>query len=391
MQLRPLIVCLCLLAGLGAAAQTRQGPAPRSGPDSFSTEDLRRVEAAREEAVARLKRLEAAAAQAERELSEIDRDLLAAAEDSRAREEDALAAEGRLRALGGDLSEARARLGRDREAHKDLIAALLALSQRRPPALAASPEDASGAIRAAILMSEASPALRRRAKALAEEIRVLSDLQAEIRREQDGLSLAEAGLAARRVEISALQAEKQRARSQLAQETRRLASETAALAREAETLRGLLDGLTRSAPDAPGRKPRAPAEAARAAVSAPSARPRPPAVGARMAKTQPGSREPGVVFVTRPGAQVVAPMDARVEYSGLFRTYGQMLILDVGDDMLVVLSGMDAVFPEAGQAVLAGEPVGRMADRAEPGPELYMEVRRGGRPVNPETWLARGA
>jgi septal ring factor EnvC (AmiA/AmiB activator) len=87
---------------------------------------------------------------------------------------------------------------------------------------------------------------------------------------------------------------------------------------------------------------------------------------------------------------VIAPLDARVQYAGVFRSYGLMVILDVGGDVLVVISGLDALYPEAGQWVLAGEPIGRMADRKSPSPELYLEVRRKGQPVDPEKWLGAG-
>jgi septal ring factor EnvC (AmiA/AmiB activator) len=68
-----------------------------------------------------------------------------------------------------------------------------------------------------------------------------------------------------------------------------------------------------------------------------------------------------------------------------------MMILDVGGGVLVVVSGLDALYAEAGKRVMAGEPVGRMADRASPPPELYFEVRRNGQPIDPEKWLARGS
>ena len=119
-----------------------------------------------------------------------------------------------------------------------------------------------------------------------------------------------------------------------------------------------------------------------------------PAVGKRLRRfgeKSNGAASPGLVIATRSGAQVVAPLDARVEYAGVFRSYGQMLILDVGGDILVVVSGLDALYPEAGQWVLAGEPIGRMADQKSPSPELYLEVRRNGQPVDPEKWLGRGA
>ena len=70
---------------------------------------------------------------------------------------------------------------------------------------------------------------------------------------------------------------------------------------------------------------------------------------------------------------------------------GLMMILDVGGDVLVIVSGLDALYPQAGQWVLAGEPIGRMADRKTPSPELYLEVRHKGEPIDPEKWLGRGA
>ena len=88
---------------------------------------------------------------------------------------------------------------------------------------------------------------------------------------------------------------------------------------------------------------------------------------------------------------VFALTAAGLAYAGVFRSYGQMLILDVGGDILVVVSGLDALYPEAGQWVLAGEPIGRMADQKSPSPELYLEIRRSGQPVDPEKWLGRGA
>jgi septal ring factor EnvC (AmiA/AmiB activator) len=43
-----------------------------------------------------------------------------------------------------------------------------------------------------------------------------------------------------------------------------------------------------------------------------------------------------------------------------------------------------------GDKVMAGEPVGIMGDAATPGPTLYLELRRKGRPVDPLPWLAAG-
>ena len=203
----------------------------------------------------------------------------------------------------------------------------------------------------------------------------------------------------------------------LASEAAAVRAESEKLAQEAETLRDLLDGLARAAPSRPGAKPtnEGAGQAKPAANSPPRPSPRPaasattslprgsgtrpgiaavrPVVGKiarRFGQTVDGAKLSGTTYATRSGAQVLAPKDARVEYAGAFRSYGQMLILDVGEDYLVVVSGLDALYPQAGQKVLAGEPVGRMADRASPAPELYLEVRKSGQPVDPEGWLAKG-
>ena len=97
-----------------------------------------------------------------------------------------------------------------------------------------------------------------------------------------------------------------------------------------------------------------------------------------------------------PGAYVTAPADGWVLYAGPFRSYGQLLILNVGDDYHVVLAGMERIDVSQGQFVLAGEPVGAMgkvhlasvsaAAAANENPTLYIEIRRNGKPVDPGPW-----
>jgi murein hydrolase activator len=398
-----------LLLAMPVAAQT---PAQKP-PDTYTADDLAKVEAARDAALKRLHALEQASKTASREVSDIDVDLLVAAADSSRREEAANAAEERLMLLSADADTARERLTGDEAALEDLLAALMTLGSRRPPALATSPEDAGAAVRAAILMSETAPALSRRAAELKLQIDTLNSLTEQTRKERVTLATEEAALTARREEIAALAAEKRLSSTTLAAATQSLREETDRLGREAATLRDLLDGLARAAPATPGLKPPARPPAAPAIASAtpprtlPSTSSRPPAtaipaagsplapaVGARLRKFGQmvnGAKHEGLTLATRSGAQVIAPMDARVQYAGVFRTYGLMAILDVGNGVLVVVSGMDALYPEAGQWVLAGEPIGRMAVQKSPSPELYLEVRRNGQPVDPEKWLGRGA
>ncbi len=395
---------LALLAGTLALAQ------PKPAPKRFTIEDLRAAEAARDAALARLSALEEKSAAAARALSEIDADLIAAGADATAREEAAYAAEEQLMILADETQAATLALTADQAALEDLLAALMAFGGRRPPALAASPEDAGTAIRSAILMTDAAPALVERGDELRLRLFDFNALAEETRAEQANYEFATGALGARRAEIAALAEEKRIASAALDAEAEAARRAANALAAEAATLKDLLDGLAKTAPPAPSLKPQTaakppakppassppkPSAAPAPAPAAPSAyaagTPVPPAIGTRLrgfGQTINDLKQEGLTLATRPAATVVAPLDARVQYSGPFRTYGLMVILDVGGDVLVVISGMDSLYPEAGNLVLAGEPIGRMADRKSPSPELYLEVRRKGQPVDPEKWLA---
>ena len=96
----------------------------------------------------------------------------------------------------------------------------------------------------------------------------------------------------------------------------------------------------------------------------------------------------GITIATRSAAQVVAAYDGRVVYAGEFRGYGQILIIEHGGRYHTLLAGLQRIDAVAGQWVLAGEPVGVMGGAAGSNPELYLELRRTGQPINPLPWLA---
>jgi septal ring factor EnvC (AmiA/AmiB activator) len=88
-----------------------------------------------------------------------------------------------------------------------------------------------------------------------------------------------------------------------------------------------------------------------------------------------------------------------VVFSGRYRTYGQLLIINVGGGYYVLLAGMDRINVSAGEFVLTGEPVGamghgstRMATAALVGaaePVLYIELRKDGTAIDPGPWWAK--
>jgi septal ring factor EnvC (AmiA/AmiB activator) len=115
-------------------------------------------------------------------------------------------------------------------------------------------------------------------------------------------------------------------------------------------------------------------------------------------KTQFGGQSKGMVIETRYSAQVTSPCDGWVVYAGEFRSYGQLLIINAGDGYHVLLAGLSQIDVQPGQFVLTAEPVGTMSggqknsSSAAPvsGPVLYVELRKDGRPIDPDPWWASG-
>lgn len=98
-----------------------------------------------------------------------------------------------------------------------------------------------------------------------------------------------------------------------------------------------------------------------------------------------GITSKGITYKTRPNAQVISPYDGIVSFSGPFKGYGNIIIIEHGDGYLSLLAGLGSIDCELGQMLLAGEPVGTMpSDNSK----LYIEIRKDRHPINPAPWFA---
>ncbi len=396
-----ILLLLCLPFIIGAA------------PDTFTRDELDRLEAEKLAAEQQLAALEAAGIGAELDVTSLNRTLIASAMESRRREEQATNAERELVTLKVRRAAASADLLSDELALEDLLAALASASRHRPPAMIASPGEVNRSVRTAVLMSAVAPELAERADVLGDEIETLNRLERQILREQARLDVAEATLAVKRAEIEQLAAAKRAQYEDVSAEAAELKVRADLLAREAGNLRDLLAALERSAPQAPGRKPAAvrqptrvsAAGDGRARLAGPDISDLRPLGGEQLggmlqpvtglvseafgARRETGGRSEGLTIVTRQDAQVIAPVDGVVEHSDVFRSYGHMLILRTSDNYRVILAGLAETYGAPGQKVSAGEPVGRMSARRDPPPELYLELRKNDKSENPADWLSK--
>ncbi|RJO65778.1 MAG: peptidase M23 [Myxococcales bacterium] len=96
-------------------------------------------------------------------------------------------------------------------------------------------------------------------------------------------------------------------------------------------------------------------------------------------------------FAAPRGAPVVAPAEATVVFAGTMRGFGNLVILDHGEQHYTLYAHLQALARASGQTVKAGELIGHVGDTGSlKGPYLYFELRRKGKAIDPEGWFACG-
>ncbi|MFP6640045.1 MAG: peptidoglycan DD-metalloendopeptidase family protein [Myxococcota bacterium] len=99
----------------------------------------------------------------------------------------------------------------------------------------------------------------------------------------------------------------------------------------------------------------------------------------------------GVEFSAPVGDAVRAVAAGRIRFAGWFRGYGKIVIIDHGEGYFTVSGHLSQIRVQVGEPVHLGELLGTVGETGSlDGPGLYFEVRRGGVPLDPAEWLAKG-
>ena len=321
--------------------------------------------------------------------------------------------------------EVRGRLDGSNAEIANVLAALERISLNPPPALIVDPDDALGSARSAILIAAIVPQLRAKADAVTADLKTLTDIKAAALAEEATLKANYAVLEEEQLRIATLIAARKQGIGVRTAELEAEEAEAVALATRASTLKELIGDLSAQVtsvssaaaaadaavdPDAPVMT----AEAIQLAL-ANSARTEPalPFAAAKGYLTMPangvnvvdfgagdgfGGISQGISVVTRAEAQVVAPADGWVLYKGPYLNYGQIIILNTGQNYTALLAGLETVSVDIGQFVQMGMPLGTMGSRTigrsvttnagAAQPTLYIELRQNNEPVDPTGWWA---
>jgi septal ring factor EnvC (AmiA/AmiB activator) len=412
-----MFAALSFAAGAEETASLQPGPEQRFGQSVAEYERVSRQISLSEE---RKASLAAEIAEVKKDSASITAALIQSAKTERKLSQDIEDITDRVEALKTQEEGIRQSLAGRREVLAEVLGALQRMGLNPPPAILVTPEDALASVRSAVLLGAVVPGLRGETEALVADLTELSRIAASIEDERSRLSEAFSEQLAEKKRLELLVAEKQRLQAEhetaLGAEQKR----SEELAGKAKSLKELIATLEKQAAEAEKarlaeaeqqkRKEELAAlpvpEANQLAATAPFqslkgqlALPVTGKFGRRFGdKDGNGGVMQGDTVATQSGSIVTAPSDGSVLYAGPFRSYGQLLILNAGDGYHVVLAGMSRISVVSGQSVLAGEPIGAMGEARVASasaealgnavPELYVEFRKDGKPVDPSPWWA---
>lgn len=291
----------------------------------------------------------------------------------------------------GDLSDQLATKQREFDArtsmYAETIASMLRMRSIPPTAILANPEDMRELLRTAGVLEEVNAALVARAEQLKGEMAALKSLKSTVAKSKDSLSRERTTLEQAQKKLAAELAERQKVQQMLLKDHAAAIAKMAELSRQSQSLQELITKLEKSR-----NRMEVASQTSLQHLPPPSAKGswKLPVAGNVIHRF--GERRNanetwrGLLLGARSGGTVVAPSPGEVVFTGPFRDYGRMLLIKHKDRRITLLAGLGSISVALNQQVARGEPVGAMDNTGRP--ELYLELREDGKPVDPADWYA---
>jgi septal ring factor EnvC (AmiA/AmiB activator) len=99
----------------------------------------------------------------------------------------------------------------------------------------------------------------------------------------------------------------------------------------------------------------------------------------------------GIAIKAEKGEPIRSVFQGKILYANWFKGYGNMIIINHGNNYYTVYAHLEEIFKSKGDAVETREVIATVGDTGSmEGAKLYFEVRHHGKPENPLVWLKKG-
>ncbi len=363
-------------------------------------DELKQTKKEIEEANARTKKLDEEAKKLAEKYAEIAAQMVKTAAALQASEAKLSAIEDKLRILGEQITEKTNSLAIRKKELAVMIQAAIKLSQTPQEAIILMPGDMMNNMKASRALKMTTDSIKTESQSIYNQMLELEELKEKVSKNKEEAKAERAQLEEKRNLLRIQITEHKALQQKLNSERNEARSRSQSLAKKAEDLQDLISALEKEQTQA--RKKQQEAEELEGSTeksdgikgklrSFKDAKGliRVPAAGKLIQRfgTQ-GRNETskGITIDTRAGAQVTAPYDAEILFTGSFMEYGNVIILRHKDGFHTLLAGVSRIDTSVGDFVVEGEPIGSMGNK-ENSTNLYMELRLNNQPINPAPWV----
>jgi len=377
---------LFIMAGL---LITAQAPVP-------STHPVKEIEAQKQATIEKERQLKAEMKALKNKLGKTKEDMVSVAANIKANEQNLIELEEEIDNKKAEQEVLKNKLDDDKATLSNLVMALERIRRVPPEALIAKPGTPIKTAQSAMLLNSILPTIYSRAEIVRANLDTLNDLTLSLQQDRKKAIATAKKLEDNHKKLAALMASRKNLYTQTTADHKKQQAELKRISQQATNLRDLVKRIEKKQRQEEEKAKRRVQEASVTPTRSYKPTPVPKAGSAQLpisgliktgyGKTDDiGAISKGIKIATRSNALVVAPMGGVVDYAGVFKGYGNIIILRHQKGYHSLIAGLDKIDTIVGRAVAAGEPIGKMTSKASANeePVLYYELRHKGKPINP--------
>lgn len=390
-KIQTAVICMLFVFGFPFSACAERAPIPKKKAQALSNIKKKLESETKQKSV-----LQKEIGNVDRDLKKTKKTLVVLAEQVHHAEESLRSLEQRISNLTDKQKTLTEQLEADKGSMAKLILALTRIRRSPPEAMLARSETPYKTAQSAMLMADILPSINKHAQTLKSNLSTLSIVSNELVHEQEDLIEQTDSFKIRQGELTKLLNKRNKLYTKINSDLKTRELSIASISLQAKDLEELVEKIKtqQRKEDQKRKKKNTEVEAKHKKVISSIGKARLPITGAILTAFNEtdnlGAKSKGITFIGRPNGLVIAPMNGQIQFTGAFKRYGNIVIIEHAGGHHSLLAGLDKISSQVGDQIKSGEPIGTLPNSALiPRPKLYYELRLNGKPINPSAKFAK--